>query len=272
MRNIILTITLAFLGLAAMAQTGIGVPNPNSSAQLHIQASDKGVLIPQVALTDLTDDLSITEGNVNSLLVYNTTTDVIKEMSPGYYYWQDTAWQRLMPKGDIYANVNYDGDNFYYTDTNGDEVLIEINQWIQDSQLIYEVVGADDYIIVTNEVDATNSNLTIFKVDIKAAMPKFFYMPTILFDTSNQGVHTKDLHTEYLNQFTGQNASTFIKNNDAPAEIPHIPTADKLHYYITSFDENVIENVSITDLGIMEYNVINNAGPYSYITVIFVVK
>ncbi|WP_157373843.1 hypothetical protein [Arenibacter certesii] len=401
MRNIILTLTLALSGLCAIAQTGIGTPNPNQSTQLHIEAADKGILIPQVELQGLTDATSIDGGNVNSLLVFNPTD--ANGVAPGYYYWFETKWKRLMPQGDSYANVKYDGNNFFYINDSGVEtqisledlvqnaetntfvrrvealydadgkitsptvyyyfsenaiknwlansvntdistmpndasgviaievaddvaanfehilnqtityqggdisieqiiknistevdgnviykevggdmvfqyfngteyVTIKLEEWLTNNQLTYEVVGVDEYVNVTIQVDPNNPKHTTYEVEVKAAMPKFFYMPTILFDTSTNGIKTKNLYTEYKNQFTGQNTGVFVKNPDAPAAIPHLPMADDLHYYVTDYDDAVISNVSISNIGEMSYEVINAAGPYSYITVIFVVK
>ncbi|MGO3690961.1 hypothetical protein CAP47_06405 [Psychroflexus sp. S27] len=396
MRNIILTITLGLFGLSAIAQTGIGTPEPNASAQLHIEATDKGVLIPNVRLTALDDATTIAEGNVNSLLVYNTSNS--GDLNPGYYYWQDTKWQRLMPQGDIYSNVKYDGTNFFYINDSGNEVQIDLEELVQDietntfirkveavvdadgkvtsptvyyyfseeairnwlaadaantdpstmpntdpgvveieiasdiaenfefilnktityegeqktveeiikmissevegnviytevggemvfqyyngteyitidlgdfvvkNQLTYEVKGGDD-VNVANVID---ENHTTYTVEVKAAMPKFFYMPTILFDTSTiQNGLTVNLHQEYIDQFTAANIK---KNPNAPATIPHLPSENDLHYYVTDFDDNVIDIVEITDTGMLTYNVINNSGPYSYVTVVFVVK
>lgn len=396
MRNIILTITLGLFGLSAIAQTGIGTPEPNASAQLHIEATDKGVLIPNVRLTALDDATTIAEGNVNSLLVYNTSNS--GDLNPGYYYWQDTKWQRLMPQGDIYSNVKYDGTNFFYINDSGNEVQIDLEELVQDietntfirkveavvdadgkvtsptvyyyfseeairnwlaadaantdpstmpntdpgvveieiasdiaenfefilnktityegeqktveeiikmissevegnviytevggemvfqyyngteyitidlgdfvrnNQLTYEVLGGDDVSVT----DGVVGNHTTYTVEVKAAMPKFFYMPTILFDTSTiQNGLTVNLHQEYIDQFTAANIK---KNPNAPATIPHLPSANDLHYYVTDFDDNVIDIVEITDTGMLTYNVINNSGPYSYVTVVFVVK
>src|SRR5699024_1897119 len=50
-----------------------------------------------------------------------------------------------------------------------------------------------DKLIVT-ETDGTLRQM-------KAAMPKFFYMPAVIFDTSVQGSFTRNLHEEYEAQF-----------------------------------------------------------------------
>ncbi len=67
---------------------------PNTSASLDIDGTDKGLLIPRVQLTSTTDATTITNGNVNSLLVYNVAT--ISDVVPGYYYWDGAIWETLI--------------------------------------------------------------------------------------------------------------------------------------------------------------------------------
>lgn len=85
---------LFLLGQALYAQLGIGTDMPDSAAQLDIKATDRGVLIPRVALESNTDEGTITAGNVESLLIFNTTKN--QSLSPGYYYWYSGQWQRLV--------------------------------------------------------------------------------------------------------------------------------------------------------------------------------
>jgi len=63
---------------------GIGTLTPDKSSQLDVVANDKGILIPRVSLTSTTDAVTITNGNVNSLLVFNTNTQ--NDITPGYGY------------------------------------------------------------------------------------------------------------------------------------------------------------------------------------------
>src|SRR5690606_41750459 len=60
------------------AQVGIGTPMPDGSAQLDVVSQDKGILIPRVALSSNQDMETISSGNVESLLVFNTasSTDI----------------------------------------------------------------------------------------------------------------------------------------------------------------------------------------------------
>ncbi|MDM1055869.1 hypothetical protein HX004_08790, partial [Myroides sp. 1354] len=85
-------------GAISYAQVGIGTAIPNPSAQLEVSSDKRGLLIPQIALKSLTDDKTIISGNVESLLVYNTTDNGI--VKPGYYYWKKNSWTRLLTEID----------------------------------------------------------------------------------------------------------------------------------------------------------------------------
>jgi len=73
-----------------------GTP-PNTSAGLDVDFTNKGLLIPRVALTQTTSNAPIGAGVATSLLVYNTAT--INDVTPGYYYWDGTVWVRFMTVG-----------------------------------------------------------------------------------------------------------------------------------------------------------------------------
>ena len=51
MRKILLTLLL--LPLAIYAQVGIGTTTPDSSSMLEVDATDKGILVPRIAIADL---------------------------------------------------------------------------------------------------------------------------------------------------------------------------------------------------------------------------
>jgi hypothetical protein len=83
---------------------GIGAESfiPDASAGLEIQFNNKGLLIPQIALTGENDALTIPLP-ATSLLVYNTT--VGSGLVAGYYYNAGTpqapSWKRLTTTNDI---------------------------------------------------------------------------------------------------------------------------------------------------------------------------
>lgn len=66
--------------------------SPDASAMLDIVATDKGLLLPRVALT-ITTSASPVTSPATGLLVYNSAT--INDVTPGFYYWDGTKWVRF---------------------------------------------------------------------------------------------------------------------------------------------------------------------------------
>src|SRR5690625_33009 len=86
MKNLYITTLLSILiGQLSFAQVQINVTEgqEESSALLQIDASDKGVSFPNVALTSTTD-LQTVLNPVNGLLVYNINTE--SDVSPGFIF------------------------------------------------------------------------------------------------------------------------------------------------------------------------------------------
>lgn len=103
---------------------------------------------------------------------------------------------------------------------------------------------------------------------------KFFYMPSIAFDTSqNRTAQTKDLYTEYKNQFSLPAAGHHVISTGAPANgIPYFENATDLYYYITDYDPAVFTNVTINANGVMTYDVKAATTDCSLINIVFVIK
>ncbi|PLW92633.1 MAG: hypothetical protein C0592_09745 [Marinilabiliales bacterium] len=78
----------------------VGVSNaaitPDASSMFEVRATNKGVLIPRVALTSILDVATIA-APATSLLVYNTATAGVSpnNVVPGYYYWDGAKWERF---------------------------------------------------------------------------------------------------------------------------------------------------------------------------------
>lgn len=87
---------------------GIGTAAPGTSAKLDIFATDKGLLIPRVALI-ATNSASPVSSPATSLMVYNTATagSVPNNVTPGYYYWDGAKWAR-------FTESNYNGFDLGY--------------------------------------------------------------------------------------------------------------------------------------------------------------
>ncbi|MBB1140886.1 hypothetical protein [Myroides sp. WP-1] len=135
MKKQLLSIAVLLLASTTFAQVGIGTTTPSKSAELTMVSNDKGVLIPSIALKSTTDQTTITNGNVESLLVYANMK--LGDVSPGFYYWNKTKWVRLVSNIEV---VNEVISNF--TKVISDEtVLQEIEEIIQTQQGIVHFDG-----------------------------------------------------------------------------------------------------------------------------------
>lgn len=96
--NRIITLFALLIGVFGYSQVGIGTPEPSESAELEILSANKGILIPRIALKSIDDTTTIEKGNVNSLLIFNTTDE--DDLKPGYYYWYENRWVRMINQSD----------------------------------------------------------------------------------------------------------------------------------------------------------------------------
>lgn len=107
MRKITFLLTLLIIfTLNIQAQVTIGSDQePHKNALLDIKenpdgSSNKGIILPRVALTSTLDFFGNTTGHQEGMTVYNTATsgtsvDVADRVSPGFYYNNGTRWERL---------------------------------------------------------------------------------------------------------------------------------------------------------------------------------
>lgn len=118
--------------------------------------------------------------------------------------------------------------------------------------------------------------------------PRFFYMPSVLFDTRQTGTGlTRDLYQDYVNQFSGENPYDVAHGANGssvpytggiissdPTNRPKIAVFEKeeLVYYITYYDTDVFDIVGIDEDGVLTYSIIGNAKPSSYMNIVFVIK
>lgn len=223
MNNKIILLSAMLFSAVASAQVKIGGTDgtPNANAMLEVEATNKGMLLPRVALV-ATNNAAPLSAHVRGIIVYNTTVNAVNGLELGLYQNDGTQWKRLIAQGD-------------------------------------QALGG----------------------------VKFFYMPSIVFNTSAAATGLKrNLYAEYKAQFTGKTfvmdanggtvtatASTkFVKSTGAPAEIPNIPAATDLYYYVTDYDGTALANLTIDANGILTYDVIGTGTDYSFVNIVFVVK
>ncbi|MCX7862113.1 MAG: hypothetical protein N2449_03900 [Bacteroidales bacterium] len=88
----------------AQISINISGTNPDPSAGLDVSFTNRGVLIPRIALTSATDNSTI-PSPATSLLVYNLGTG---GLSPaGYYYWNGSQWVMLGLANHTHANLTF---------------------------------------------------------------------------------------------------------------------------------------------------------------------
>ncbi len=168
---VFLAFSFFLISLQASAQVGIGTDDPNASAQLDIVSSDKGMLIPRIALSGVADSTSILNGNVESLLVYNTFSG--SGVTPGFYYWTGFKWEKLV--NNTHLN-NYIADPFRKdTQTvNADYVILNTDETIYVSAISSDIVVTlpSDSVSGDTIVVKKNDSSDEYFVTVESAAPQ----------------------------------------------------------------------------------------------------
>ncbi|MCF8462203.1 MAG: hypothetical protein K9G46_15885 [Flavobacteriales bacterium] len=99
MKKAILLFFLCLPSIQLLAQNGVminyGLGGKDDSAILELKSADQGFLAPKIALTSTTATAPIyNNAPAVGLIVYNTAT--VSDVIPGYYYWDDAKWTRLL--------------------------------------------------------------------------------------------------------------------------------------------------------------------------------
>lgn len=106
------TAGLLFVGLPLMAQVKIG-DNPNSisgNSILELESATKGLLIPRVALVATNNPAPLSAPIIAGTRVYNTaSTSGDNGVSPGEYYYDGTAWVKLVTEAPAGQEVFREG-------------------------------------------------------------------------------------------------------------------------------------------------------------------
>jgi hypothetical protein len=112
MKKILLIVILSLSNLFLYSQIAITTDGstPDNSAMLDVRSSNKGLLLPRVALKAINVDTPLVSPAIG-LRVYNTATagTIPNNVVPGNYYWNGTRWVSLSPP----LGVNI-GDMLYW--------------------------------------------------------------------------------------------------------------------------------------------------------------
>lgn len=88
-KNILVSCILLLCMQVTFGQVGIGTTSPNNNAVLDIGSSNKGLLIPRVALTGTANTAPLS-AHVAGMIVYNTATT--GNVTPGFYINDGSKW------------------------------------------------------------------------------------------------------------------------------------------------------------------------------------
>nr|WP_297306618.1 hypothetical protein [uncultured Flavobacterium sp.] len=219
----------------AQAQVGFGTPTPDLSAEVEIKATDKGVLIPRIALTSTTQKLNTNVNNADALLVFNNGTD----LPQGFYYWK----------------ANFDTQN--QNDGTGSWIAVG-----SETSALPKFFYMPSVVLPTNEDQVIALNNAYVPPTTNPVTPNYFtYTPAVVnTDTSvnppvvtitTPAKCTVNLYNVFKHQFVtpkGQSANATGLNS-------FVLDANSFEYYVTYLDENVFTFVSLNNDGILEYEV-----------------
>jgi len=110
------------------------------------------------------------------------------------------------------------------------------------------------------------------------AEPKWFYMPSIVLDVSKGATPvTVNLYDEYKKQFDRAFGGSLIIGNPgapvSPTAITKLYAPNELNYYITSYDDDVFYDITLSDTGVLTYKVdTSKLSEATHMNIVFVVK
>ena len=128
-----------------------------------------------------------------------------------------------------------------------------------------------------DQVVVLGSNGVLKKTN--AAMPRYFYMPATTISSHDEltgialtGTLRLDLYEVYRSQYGFTDSTTQVRSN--PSSTLPLYQANELDYFITYYDNTVFSNVTISQTGVLEYQVIPHSelSATTYMNIVFKVK
>ena len=165
MKNLLLSFIMVWCAsLISQAQVSVNTDNsdPDPAAMLDVKSTDKGMLIPRVALVSTTDPISINKPN--GLLVWNTSTTG-NYPEPGFYYWDGSDWVKIStgsgPSGS-YEIVDSDNDTRitveYSTDEDTIRFFVAGNEVMKHDGKTLHILNAYNNIFVGERAGESNTS------------------------------------------------------------------------------------------------------------------
>ena len=94
-------VLLLLTNVVSVSQTGVGTLSPDLSSKLDVLSNTKGILIPRINLTSLTQDLDALPGQATGLMIFNSGVT----FAMGFYYWDGAIWKTIDNKTSIIPEI-----------------------------------------------------------------------------------------------------------------------------------------------------------------------
>jgi hypothetical protein len=141
-----------------------------------------------------------------------------------------------------------------------------------EGMVVYNTFAAVDSLVTGLYVN--NGTQWVLLRQAPYLMSNWFYMPSFPINTSEANTFTYDLWQEYQNQFSG---GSIVKNPAAPAKPqPKVYAANELNYYVTGYDDTVFSNVTVSNAGVLSYEIsstaLTNVSDSTFMNIVLVEK
>ena len=125
----IIFVALLLSSTILFSQVGVNTTSPDPSAMLDVSATDKGLLVPRISLTNInTSSLDGVNTAANGLLIYNTNAGVVSGDGVGFYWFNGTLWNKLVTSNSGAPTSVWDKSGTLLTPgTDGDDIQLSTN-------------------------------------------------------------------------------------------------------------------------------------------------
>ncbi|WP_158210968.1 beta strand repeat-containing protein [Myroides phaeus] len=230
---------------------------------------------PQVNVDDILDGKALTSTDLE--LSTNAPTALLKAVTANIKTGAVTS-DKILDGTILPIDIAKAGSlEALITDSTGMPKWSSQQTLVQDNQKISHVAAGENVNVVESYLD----NTTTYTIDVKSALPKFFYMPSVLIPTaegqsSQNGVTYSNatrkgsinLYEIYNTQF-----STPVLSSRSGVTLPVIDVAD-LDFIITYIDSSVFFNLQLTEQGLLTYEVRSTANVTngSFMNIVFSIR
>lgn len=229
MKKYLLGIAFAMSSVSLFAQVGIGTSEPKATLDIVGNSTDAtlvdGVIAPRITGNQLRAKNDVYTADQNGAIVYVIEADsapagkTVKVTSPGYFYYSHPEGQNV--EG-IWERMDSSSKFFYMPS-------VVLPTKIDDNRII----------------DTNNTNFTVAQ--------------------GEQTIFTVNLYNIFKEQFLKPIASSALTNSEiqnldcnvSPSKglCGFVSTSDKYEYYVTFMDETYFFNPTISEAGILTYQV-----------------